>query len=84
MEVGVKTKLDEMGVGAIVDPPVVEYENDMVIFLPNVSPKEKPYTTQTAINCMGMFSKIQRIFDTDLTQLSMFTGNQVMSLRAYI
>ena len=48
---------DEMAVGAIVDPPVVEDENNMVIFLLNVSPKEKPYTTQTAINCMVMFYK---------------------------
>ena len=56
-DVDVATTRDEMGVGPIVDPPVVEDENDMVIFVLNMSPKEKPYTTQTTINCIGMFYK---------------------------
>ena len=93
MDVDVAATLDEMGVGAIVDPPVVDDENIMVIFLLNMSPKEKPYSTQTAINCMAMFYKtslllkllqVQRIFDTHLRQLSAFRENQVMSLRSYI
>ena len=59
MDVDVARTRDEMGVGvgAIVDPPVVEDKNDMVIFVLNMSPKEKPYTIQTAINCIGMFYK---------------------------
>ena len=57
MDVDVARTGDEMRVGAIVDPPVVEDENDMVIFLFNMPSKEKPYTTQIAINCMGMFYK---------------------------
>ena len=55
VDVDVEATPDEMGVGAIVDPPVVEDENIMVIFVLNVSPKEKPFSTKTAINCMGMF-----------------------------
>ena len=43
MDVDVATTADEMGVGAIVDPPVVEDKNDMVIFVLNMSPKEKPF-----------------------------------------
>ena len=43
MDVDVATTADEMGVGAIVDPPVVEDENHMVISVLNMSPKEKPY-----------------------------------------
>ena len=54
-DVDVARTRDGLGVGAIVDPPVVEDENDMVIFVLNMSPKENPYTTQTAIKCMGMF-----------------------------
>ena len=57
VDVDVAATLDEMGVGAIVDPPVVDDENIMVIFLLNMSPKEKPYSTQTTINCIGMFYK---------------------------
>ena len=65
----------------------------MVIFVLNMLDMEKPYTTQTAINCMGVFYKtsflfqVQRIFDADQLgsyQCSMFAGNQVMSLRTYI
>ena len=86
-----KTRV-EMRVGGIVDPPVVK-EKDMVIFVLNMTSKEKPYTTQIAINCMGMFYKlslllkllqVQRIFDTHLRQLSIFTENQVLFLRSYI
>ena len=93
VDVDVVTTPDEMGVGAIVDPPVVKDENNMVIFVLKMSPKEKPHTTQIAINCIGMFYKtslllkslqIQRIFDTHLRQLSMPTENQVMCLRTYI
>ena len=93
MDVDVARTGDEMRVGAIVDPPVVEDENDMVIFLFNMPSKEKPYTTQIGINCMVMFYKtslllkllqVQRIFDTHLRQLSIFTENQVLFLRSYI
>ena len=93
MDVDVARTRDVMRVGAIVDPPVVEDENDMVIFVLNMQSKEKPYTTQIAINCMGMFYKtslllqlleVERIFDTHLRQLSIFTENQVMSPRSYI
>ena len=55
MDVDVARTRDGLGVGAIVDPPVAEDENDMVIFVLNMSPKENPYTTQTAIKSMGMF-----------------------------
>ena len=93
MDVDVARTRDEMRVGVIVDPPVVEDENDMVIFVLNMPSKKKPYTTQIAINCTGMFYKtslllkllqVQRIFDTHLRQLSIFTEKQVMSLRSYI
>ena len=93
MDVDVARTRDGLSVGGIVDPPVVEDENDMVIFVLNMRSKEKPYTTQIAINCMGMFYKtslllkllqVQRIFDTHLRQLSIFTENQVLSLRSYI
>ena len=43
VDVDVATTADEMGVGAIVDPPVVKDENHMVISVLNMSPKEKPY-----------------------------------------
>ena len=38
MDVDVAATADEMGVGAIVDPPVVKDENIMVLFLRNMSP----------------------------------------------
>ena len=93
MDVDVARTREEMRVGAIVDPPVVKGENDMVIFVVHMPSKKKPYTTQIAINCMGMFYKtplllkllqVQRIFDTHLRQLPILTENQVMSPPSYI
>ena len=83
MDVDVPTTPDERGVGAMVDATDAESKKYMVIFVPNMSEKKKPFTTQTAINCMRMFYKtlflklfqVQRIFDTDVRQLSMFAGN---------
>ena len=92
MDVDVAKTRVEIRVGGIVDPPVVK-EKDMVIFVLNMPSKEKPYTTQIAINCMGMFYKtplllkllqVQRIFDTHLRQLPILTENQVMSPPSYI
>ena len=93
MDVDVATTPDERGVGVIVDPPVVEDENNMVIFVLNMSAKEKPFTTQTAINCTLMFYKtslllkslhVERIFNTHLRQLLIFKEYHIMSLRTYI
>ena len=52
MDADVKTTPDERGVGAMVDATDAEGKKYMVIFVPIMSDKEKPFTTQTAINCM--------------------------------
>ena len=58
MDADVTTTADEIGVGAMVDATEAEGKKDMAIFILNKPDKEKPYTSQTAINCKKMFYKI--------------------------
>ena len=57
MDVDVTTTADERGVGAMVDATEAKRRKIWSYLHFNMTEKEKPYTTQTAINCIEMFYK---------------------------